>query len=251
MNRWDATVSLLSRRPRIIPPEYFDALSDHSTQNDWTFFDLVGCPSFLVHTLVELIDLAAEYESTKGKRWTKFDHTRVSEIEDSLRNWNEIQSPPLTAATSDDDEATMHHKQDIYHCAEAWKSALLLYVVRIFQPRSSPQSTRRLSLLSRVTLDHVRSCRRTSRVQKQLLLPVYLAACETSDGEARQFSRDYCAWWNDKSAYGMFSSAGSLMESLWTRKEDLNSQEMWWGQIIDEQLSTSAHSSPSIQCLLG
>jgi len=231
---------------------YFEALCEGAEQNAWSFFNLVGCPSTLVTYLFEMSDLVVEFESTRGKKWTKFDHTRVLEIENELRNWSRREypspDPDLDVDDEEEDEDKMHHRRDTYHCGEAWRNALLLYILRVFKTDELPTRTRTLAYLSRVILDHVRSCRRTSYVQKQMLLPVYLAGCETSNQEARESASEYCTWWHDKTAYGMFSSAGYLLDALWVRQDAEPDQHIWWGQIVDEKLSFYGQQ---IQCLLG
>jgi hypothetical protein len=246
LSRWDATISLLSRRPRVIPSGYFTALRETSKQDAWTFFDLAGCPADLVSCLVELSDIAAEFEVAKKMRWTKFDPTRVNEIEQFLRDW----SDDGFVITDEEDQETMQYKRDCHHCTEAWRNGLIIYVVRVFKSDEVGRHPHQLSYLSRITLDHVRCCRKTSNIQKQLLLPVFLASCETTNPIDREFAKEYCESWNDRSAYGMFSSTASLIDSVWERQSSTEDQGAWWGQILDEELS-KGNEPGSIQCLLG
>lgn len=177
-------------------------------------------------------------------RWSKFDPTRVVEIQKFLHDWSDERFLNI----EEGDEA-MEHEQDCYHCTEAWRNALMIYILRIFKSDDLPRSRNALSYRSRVTLDHVRCCRKTSNVQKQLLFPVFLAACETSSSDARACAKEYCMWWNEKSAYGMFSSVASLLEIFWARQLIEDNKNLWWGQVIDDKLYLGGNSS--IQCLLG
>lgn len=243
--RWDTTLSLLSRKSRIIPSRYFTALCTYSEQDPWTFFDLVGCPLPLVGCLIELSDLVAEYEKTRDMRWSKFDPSRVVATQQFLQGWSDQRFADIE--DEDEDEEAMEHKRDCYHCTEAWRNALLIYILRIFKNEDLPRSPHAMSYRSRVTLDHVRCCRKTTNVQKQLLFPVFLAACEVSSPDARVWAKEYCTWWNDKSAYGMFSSVVSLIETIWARQLIEGKDNMWWGQVIDDKCDGSS----TIQCLLG
>ncbi|KAJ0421678.1 hypothetical protein BJY00DRAFT_311979 [Aspergillus carlsbadensis] len=159
-------------------------------------------------------------------------------------------------------EELAHYRQDLHHCAEAWRYGLLLYIERVFKWRHSrdstttttkprnqpPQQTLMLSFLARKTLNNVTACRRTSSsnrntntntnttstnlmLQKQLLLPVFLAGCETTDETLRQEAREYCIWWSEETGYDMFLTAAALLEEVWNcGARDSGS---WWGGVID------------------
>lgn len=73
-------------------------------------------------------------------------------------------------------------------------------------------------------------------VQKQLLLPVFLAGCETTDEKLRQEAREYCAWWNERTRYGMFDTANTLMEEAWADDR----AGTWWGSLIDQKSGSVA-----------
>ncbi|ERT00199.1 hypothetical protein HMPREF1624_03570 [Sporothrix schenckii ATCC 58251] len=162
----------------------------------------------------------------------------------------------------DDGGSVLDYRLDLYHCAEAWRYALLIYIERVFkwQDRKAAQrradeagddaadgnATRKpaptadngdlLQFLARRTLNHVTSCRRTTFVQKQLMLPVFLAGAELRDAGLRNDARDYCAWWGTKTRYNMFITARALLEDVWRRRvaagEDV---DVWWGELFDQK----------------
>lgn len=192
---------------------------------------------------MELSALVAEYEKTRSMRWAKFDTSRVVAIQQFLRGWSDERFANIEE--QDVDEEEMQLKRDGHNCTEAWRNAILIYIVRIFQEEDLPRSPHAMSYRSRVTLDCVRSCRKATNVQKQLLMPVFLAACESSSADAKAWAKEYCTFWNEKSAYGMFGSVVSLLETIWARQTIEGKDKMWWGQVIDDKCSSS------VQCLLG
>lgn len=192
---------------------------------------------------MELSDLVAEYEKTREMRWSKFNPSRVVAIQQFLRGWSDERFANIEE--QDVDEEEMQLKRDGYNCTEAWRNAILIYILRIFKNEDFPRSPHAMSYRSRVTLDCVRSCRKSTNVQKQLLLPVFLAACEASSPDAKVWAKEYCTFWNDKSAYGMFGSVMSLLETIWARQTIEGKDKMWWGQVIDDRCSSM------VQCLLG
>lgn len=224
-------------------PAYFRLLSTYAGRDGWTWFDLVGCPLPLVGCLMELSALVAEYEKIRGMQWTKFDTSRVVAIQQFLRGWSDERFANIEE--QDVDEEEMQLKRDGHMCTEAWRNAILIYIVRIFDREDLPRSPHAMSYRSRVTLDCIRSCRKTTNVQKQLLMPVFLAACESTSADAKAWAKEYCTFWNEKSAYGQFGSVVSLLETVWARQTIEGKDKMWWGQVIDDKCSST------VQCLLG
>ncbi|THC95334.1 hypothetical protein EYZ11_005194 [Aspergillus tanneri] len=45
---WDATLALVSRQGPILPRPYLDHLRSHETDDQWSFYQLSGCPTELV-----------------------------------------------------------------------------------------------------------------------------------------------------------------------------------------------------------
>jgi hypothetical protein len=151
----------------------------------------------------------------------------VNRIEEDIQRWQstrfadghgtdfDLTVEEVPEAHGVDIEEQFNSRQDRYHCTEAWRYALLIYIERAFRwDRKCPRPLN-LKWLVRKTLDHVRCCRRMSQTQKQLLLPVFLAGSETTDQEMRHFTRKYCQWWVTRSRYNMFNSVSSLLEEIW------------------------------------
>ena len=84
-------------------------------------------------------------------------------------------------------------------------------------------------------------------LQKQLLLPVFLAGCETTDTHLRQVARDYCNWWNEKTRYDMFLTAHGLLEEVWSDDDP----HTWWGSIIEQKSRSNAGADEARQYLFG
>lgn len=166
-------------------------------------------------------------------KWLSFDMTPVTETEQKITNWENNLNPSPEGEdnrhiTDGEAERQFHDQQDRYHCAEAWRYALLIYIERIFKCGPDQPRPRKMVRLVRETLDHVRCCRRTSQTQKQLLLPVLLAGSETSDEDMRDFVKWYCKYWGEKTRYSMFNSAPALLDEIWATGK-------WWGAIVDSK----------------
>lgn len=203
-------------------------------QDKWSFFDLTGCPRYLLVHLYQLAELAKQSEIALSMKWLTFNISPVVDLGQKITDWkNEFASRPGdTDADAEDSvpetETQLHDHQDRYHCAEAWRYALLIYIERIFKCESQHGRHRSMNRLVREALDHVRCCRRTSQTQKQLLLPILLAGSETADAEMRDFVKEYCRYWGDKSRYNMFHSVPALLDEIWATGK-------WWGAVIDSK----------------
>lgn len=240
-DRWDVTLALISRRGTIMDRRYLDFLIHWEKQDDWSFFDLTGCSGDLIVFMYELADLAKQREIANSMKWLTFDVTPVMDIEKDLGSWkNDLDSladENISGLSDADAEKLFHVAQDRHHCAEAWRCGLLLYIRRVF--RSTHQRPA-ISQLVRRVIDHTMCCRRAFQTQKQLLLPVFLAGCETSDQDMRVFVKEYCDYWGKKSHYRMFNTVPLILEQVWK-------SDQWWGPIID-QMSTEHGAT---QLLLG
>ncbi|KAJ5700853.1 hypothetical protein N7536_003866 [Penicillium majusculum] len=227
---------------------YLDFLVQWEKQDGWSFFDLTGCPRQLLVHLFQLSELAKQCEVALSMKWLTFNMTPITKIEHELIGWkNDADSPSSdddSDLTEEDAIKQFHERQDRYHCAEAWRYALLLYLEYIFK---SDRKRRSISVnkLVRKTIDHIRCCRRTSQTQKQLLIPVFLAGSETSDEDMRHFVKEYCAYWGEKSRYSMFNSVPVLFDEIWATGK-------WWGAVIDSKTRpSSGHGQGTTQLLFG
>jgi hypothetical protein len=182
-----------------------------------------------------MMQLAASLAALKETSTSPDLTNLVDEIETSLNNYHYTSPPDLDQT---DDEEAMQIDWGRYHCCEAWRYALLIYIIRVFRSTNShiftgttsttPPLSPRLSYLSHVTLDHVRSYRRDSYIQKQALLPVFLTGAETRDPDAQQNLRDYCTLWYGRFGYQMYATVAALLEELWDER-DSGDGGMWWG----------------------
>lgn len=249
--RWDATLALISRQGTVFDQTYRDFLIKWEQKDEWSFFELTGCPGDLLVHLFYLAELAKQKELASSMEWLTFNMTPIKSIERKVIEWKNEMIPHVVENDHQDEqeeEKQIHDHQDRYHCAEAWRYSLLIYVERVFkwdrQQRRRPYS---IAQLVRTTLDHVRSCCRTSQTQKQLLLPVFLAGSETTDADMRRLVKGYCKHWAEKSRYGMFYSASLLLDEIW-----MASPSQWWGAVIDQKTRISTGPSQMVtQFLFG
>lgn len=230
--RWDANIALLSRQGCILPFSYFESLLALENDKYWSFFDLVGCPRELIFHLMQLTSLARENEQALSMRWTKFDLTPVNNIQASIANWK---NNNILMISNNISEELIQQQRDRYHCTEAWRYGLLIYITRVFYwPReSTPPNT--LTIYARLLFEHVQSCRRTSIVAKQAFFPLFLAGCETKDLFLRQSIRDFCEHWDAASGYDLFRSALSLLEDIWREQDGASDDVVWWGSVMDKK----------------
>lgn len=225
------------------------AFHSHNTS---TFYNISGCPKELFEYMVQLGSYAREFEIASHMTCVTFDMGPVVAMESAIKAYRAPQfddpdmdfSQPGVAGLPhpEDPVEAAHHVQDLYHCSQAWRYALLVYIERVFRWRRREASTARLRLLARMTLNNMLNCRRDvsipkQSIQKQLLLPVFLAACETDDESLKEEVRDYCSWWGVKSRYDMFITTLGLLEEVWAVSND---PESWWGSLIDQKSGVSS-----------
>ena len=122
-------------------------------------------------------------------------------------------------------QETVQQQRDRWNWTEAWRFGLLIYITRVFLWNRNTRPPLRLDFFARLILEHVHSCRHTAIVQKQALLPMFFAGCETKDQFSRQSIRDYCQYWSQMCGHNLFSSASSLLEDVWLE----------WGSVIDKK----------------
>ncbi|KAK3641926.1 hypothetical protein LTR56_011027 [Elasticomyces elasticus] len=191
---WDVTLACISRRQMSLPISYIEILRDYDGVDGWTFFALNGCPIELVFHMARLAKLASIYEQVIDLEHTTFQDGAVASIVDTVRFWNNPEDPTLEEIGVDSSNvASRRHR---YHCIEAWRNGILLYCYRVFHRPADAAHVRVITHLAHLVLDHIRCIPRTEIVQKQVLLPLFLAAAEAEDETTRDFARTYCAYWN-------------------------------------------------------
>ncbi|VUC30658.1 unnamed protein product [Clonostachys rosea] len=258
---WDVTLSLTSRQGCVLSEPTILSLFNRQKGDDATFYSVSGCPEALFRLMVRLGSYAREFELVSDMACAKFDLGPVLEVEKKVREWKDAEYGELqggyagnpisgdnAAQPPDCDDAEMaHNKEDLLHCAEAWRYALLIYILRVFKWQRNQSPPAILQFLARKTLNHVSACRQTSMLQKQLLLPVFLAGCETSDNHLREAVRFYCSWWTERTRYDMFLTAEGLIQEVWNQ----GNSHAWWGSVIDGKSRANMGSEESRQYLFG
>lgn len=239
---WDVTLGLTSRRGFNLSSSTINSVLDPVNSSD--FYSISGCPEELFKYMYQLAAYAHEFELASRMTCVTFDMGPVLAVAKALKEW---QPPYSSESDADIDHLSgaglpidcrsdpvhaAHYIEDLYHCAQAWRFALLIYVERVFKCRRHEASQTRLSLYARKTLNSMSSCRRSVMVQKQLLLPVFLAACETEDENLREEAREYCRWWAGQTRYEMFITSLGMIEEVWASYADTDS---WWGSLIDHK----------------
>ncbi|KIW69286.1 hypothetical protein PV04_05168 [Phialophora macrospora] len=275
---WDATLAMMSRQGTKLSSAYFRHLVQHEKTDRWSFYELTGCPTELLILLVRLAEMAHAKEMAESMECLTFDVKSVLDIERQLLEWNSgygedqrhfleqiigqgDESEPgnggtnktRTAEDEMDEQEDYRRQQDDYHCSEAWRYALLLYIQRVFRwDRGSHQRPAAILPLVCKIFEHCRNCRKTSQVQKQLLLPVFLAGAEARDKDLQDTARAYCLWWGARSRYGMFYSVSCLLEEFWALESSKDGHPRWWGSFLNAKSSSGkAEDLAAMQFLFG
>jgi len=268
---WDATLAMISRQGAEFDSAYFEHLVENEQKDGWSFYDLTGCSTELLVLLVRLAEMARQKELAASMKFLTFDMTPVLDVEKQLSDWkndfevgtrsthvgfvdleNENVGVQNAATPEDTTEEEYCRRRDRYHCAEAWRYALLLYIQRVFKwDRRSRRRPPAILPLTCKILEHSRNCRRKSQTQKQLLLPIFLAGAEARDEDMRDTVRSYCAWWGSRSRYGMFYSVSGLLEEYWAANSSSNGEPMWWGSFLDAKANAGKHGDGVMQFLFG
>lgn len=224
------TIAIISRTQPLFGLDYLDALMEYDDREDWTFFELNGCPGELVKSMAQLAKLASTCEKVLTMEWATFSSFPVERIMDHVQKWTNDKDATVDSITETEDDPQC--RRNGYHCIEAWRHAILLYARRVFYRPQTQAGLRSISHLARVVLDHVRCIPETAIVQKQALLPVFLAASEVGDEPTRSFVRQYCAHWSSTARYSMFGTVSTLLERIWSQRDESDQQNYWWGVTI-------------------
>lgn len=233
--RYDATIALLARGDLVLPLSYLEATLQYGKADGWNYLDLSGCQEEFVVIMARIARLAQQHEMALEKENLYFDMCAVDQVEDALRRVT-VAYPMFD---QDADEEALDVARDRYHCSEAWRNALLLYIERVFRwTRGSPVPTS-VRYLARTITEHARCMRKENTYQKQILLPLFLAGAEMKREEDKFFLRSYCSWWTQMCGSKMFIDACSFCEEIWSAVDGPESQWLWWGTIVDRRCSQS------------
>lgn len=206
--------------------KYLETLLLYDRSDGWTFLDLNGCPGYFVLAMARLSKLASIYERVASLEWTTFTMLPVDAIVDEVKNWTNTEDIYFQDIEEPED---MDAKRDRFHCIEAWRHAIFLYTLRVFTKKQDRHGLQSISHLARVILDHIRCIKQDKIIQKQLLIPLFLAAAETGDETDRAFVQQYCKHWSTTSRYSMFETTESTIKHIWTDWNAGMRDVYWWG----------------------
>lgn len=229
-NRWDVTTALVSRREPRFPLEYVEMLNSYGESDGFSYFGLNGCPLELLVIMYRLARLVVTYEKTTEMEWAIFNRLPVDNLIKDVKNL--INETAIGLDDIENLEEDANARRNRYHCIEAWRHAILLYICRVFNPRQDTYQLRQIDHLSRVVLDSVRCIPETDIIQKQLLLPVFLAASEVGDERNRSLVRYYLKHWSDTSRFYHFESVTAILEQVWSGWDETTRDEYWWGMQV-------------------
>ena len=246
-------MALISRREPLLPEAYLQTLMEYdcNQRDGWTFFNLNGCPAELAMAMRRLARLASIYEKASSMEWTTFNTAPVKAITAEVMEWKNYED--VTADEAAYVEYDMDGRRNRSHCTEAWRHAILLYARRVFVQKQDASGLRSINYLTREVLDHVACIPRTAMVQKQALLPVFLAGAEAGDESVRDFVREYCSYWSVKSGHFMFNTVATLLECIWADWDVLSRDVYWWGVKVNNMASfpLSGEQLQASELLLG
>ena len=182
-----------------------------------------------------LAKLAATYEQTTRMESTIFDMQAVDRVVQEVEDFTD-HDDFFARIEMRDPESDVNSRQNRLHCVEAWRHAILLYAQRVFKPVQDAPDLQRITRLSRVILDCVRCIPFTETIQKQVLLPVFLAAAEVGNEWNRDLAREYCRHWGSVSNFDQFDTVGKLLEEVWGEWSPTSRSEYWWGLKVPSAL---------------
>lgn len=214
------------KKPRF-PDSYLELLRESDDIGHWSFITLNGCPIEFVAAMARLARLAATYEQTTRMEWTIFNKLPVDAVVQQVKSF--VNEEDFVLDQNQGLKEDVDCQRNRYHCIEAWRHAILLWTCRVFTPEQDDSQLRLISHHARVILDSVRCIPRSDSIQKQLLLPVFLAGSEMGDEENRSFVRQYCKHWSIASRFYHFETSLALLEDLWREWDPSTRHVYWWG----------------------
>lgn len=238
---WDVTIAFIARKEPRLPATYLDMLAEQEKGDNWSFFGLNGCPVEFVKAMARLAKLAAIYMKTTRMEWTIFNRLPVDAVIEQIKNY--VNEEAVDINNTVHLERDLDARQNRFHCIEAWRHAILLYAYRVFVPKQDHSKLRLISHLSRLILDSVRCIPKTDVLQKQLLLPLFLAGAEVIDETTRHFILEYCTHWSNTSRFYHFESAGVLLKAIWKDASISTRDEHWWGVKLRSEACTQSEGN--------
>lgn len=238
-------MSLMARREPRLPASYLQSLMRYDDDGEggdgddgWSSYILNGCPLAFITSMRQLAALAAAFDRTEGMDHVFFDMEAVDAVIEQVQSYQDSITTCMEPLPGDLPD-TMDSRLDRSHCIEAWRNGILLYAQRVFRRTHDEDSIERITYLSRTILDYVRCIPRTKTIQKQVLLPLFLAASETGNKWNRAFVREYCRHWDVVSRFSQFKTVGALLEDIWRDWSPHTRAEYWWGMKVPSAANSS------------
>ncbi|KAJ5575352.1 hypothetical protein N7450_009251 [Penicillium hetheringtonii] len=224
-----------AREELVLPLSYLENILRYGHSDGWSYLELTGCLEEFVVIMAKLASLAQQHETAREKENLYFDMGAVDEVERTLRGV----PVPYPHFNEGLDEETLDFLRDRYHCIEAWRNALLIYIERVFRWDRTGPVPPNAKYHARSIMEHARCIRKENNFQKQILLPIFLAGTEVKREEDRDFVREYCSWWTRLCGSKMFIDASSFCEEAWIKFDNGDCDGIWWGSIIDKKCAES------------
>ena len=169
---YDLTAALLSRRGPIFPRCYIEALMRWRLDTEWSLLSLNGCPDSLFLVMYDIASAAAHPDLLTADQAAMFE----------VQLWNAGLDVPVA-----------QEDKFLAGLLDCWRSGLLLYCARIFRSHDKEEAEATKTLAAEI-ICLVADLPADSAMQKQCLLPLVLAGCET--GREQRGSRfivsDFC-----------------------------------------------------------
>lgn len=198
--------------------------------------------------MAKLARLASAFEQSQSLEWTALQAARVEHLEATLTAWH---NPYDVADTVNDAQKDLGPTRGCYHCVEAWRHALILFIYPVFKRDLAVRSSAVACFYSRRILDHIHRIRPETVIQKQVLLPLFLAGSEATEERLRKQAHSFCRFRSPRNGYRMFQDVGDLLEHVWKERQECSSGRYWWGDTVD-RYSTAGPTDPMrAQFLLG
>jgi hypothetical protein len=233
------SIAFIHRKLPLFPPAYLDRLLDFSSIDDWCFFELTGCPEEIIPVISRLARLAFEYEKESLSGNTTFDRFEVISVVETLKTLPNRDQISLEEPGNDESNSTdVDMMLDRSHCFEAWRRGVVLYSLQVFSEVPQQRNTQIIRYLSRNILDHIRCIREAGEIQKQVLLPLFLAGSEAVSETDRSFCRNWFQHWSAQTRYHLFETTGAILESVWDVLDVQDASVHWWGDVVSGERQT-------------
>jgi hypothetical protein len=215
----DITVAFMCRKPQHISACYLHHLLSCEELPGWRFSDITGCPIAFVASMARLAVLASMYQNAAAMDWTVFDDLTFKPELLKIRESIKTERPFLCSRETGDVNQRPDFHQNRYHCVEAWRKAILLYTYRIFDREVFANAPAMIANLAHGTIDHVRWIAQSDDIQRQVLIPMFLAGAEMRTKGNRDFVRNYCMHWSALPGFRQFQIVLELLEDIWQQSD--------------------------------